>query len=219
MASGGRIDFTVGLKSDKSSFNQLNKALQDLQNSLNIDQSKNGIKQNLSNAVTAAKELQNILDGSWNEKLQELNLDKFNDSVKKSYGSVSNLRDTLVQAGPQGAQAFQQLTAQILSTNTGIRESNKLLDEMADTFAKTVKYGIASSVFNNIKGSLQQAFYYAKDLDLSLTDIRIVTKDSADEMQRFAKTANESAQNLGRSTLDYTRAALSFYQQGKLKNF
>jgi len=61
---------------------------------------------------------------------------------------------------------------------------------MADTFGKTVKYGIASSVFNNIKNSLQQAFYFAKDLDLSLTNIRIVTGDSADQMERFSKTAN-----------------------------
>jgi hypothetical protein len=33
-------------------------------------------------------------------------------------------------------------------------------------------------------------------------------------MDRFAKLSNEAAATLGKSTLDYTKAALSFYQQG-----
>jgi len=85
---------------------------------------------------------------------------------------------------------------------------------MATSMANTVKWGITSSIFNNITGSIQKAYYYAKDLDTSLGNIRIVTGDSADQMDRFAKTANEAAKNLGRSTLDYTNAALSYYQQG-----
>ena len=33
-------------------------------------------------------------------------------------------------------------------------------------------------------------------------------------MERFAKTANTAAKNLGASTKDYTQAALIYYQQG-----
>jgi len=33
-------------------------------------------------------------------------------------------------------------------------------------------------------------------------------------MERFARVANSTAKELGRSTLDYTKAAVSFYQQG-----
>ncbi|MBR3673900.1 MAG: hypothetical protein IKN65_06450 [Clostridia bacterium] len=46
----------------------------------------------------------------------------------------------------------------------------------------TIKWGITASIFNKITGSIQQAFYYAKDLNTSLTDIRMVTGASADEM-------------------------------------
>jgi hypothetical protein len=53
---------------------------------------------------------------------------------------------------------------------------------MATSMANTVKWGITSSIFNNITGSIQKAFYYAKDLDTSLNNIRIVTGDSADQM-------------------------------------
>ena len=33
-------------------------------------------------------------------------------------------------------------------------------------------------------------------------------------MERFARTANKAAQNLGTGTKDYTDAALIYYQQG-----
>jgi len=33
-------------------------------------------------------------------------------------------------------------------------------------------------------------------------------------MDKFAKSANEAAQALGRQTKEYTNAALTFYQQG-----
>jgi len=85
---------------------------------------------------------------------------------------------------------------------------------MATSMSNTVKWGITSSVFNNITGAIQKAYYYSKDLNSSLNDIRIVTGDSVEKMERFAKSANEASKSLGRSTLDYTNAALSFYQQG-----
>lgn len=214
MPNGGRIDFQVGFKTDKSGINQLKQTLQTLQNSLNFQQSKNGLNDQFQQASKAAKELQTILNDSWNSKLGQLNLDKVNAGIKKSYNSVGDLKKALSGAGAEGRVAFNQLATQILHANTQIKEGNALLNDFADTFGKTVKYGIASSIFNNIKNSLQQAFYFAKDLDLSLTNIRIVTGDSADQMERFSRTANQAAKNLGRSTLDYTNAALTFYQQG-----
>jgi len=85
---------------------------------------------------------------------------------------------------------------------------------MGTTMMNTVKWGIASSIFNNITSSVQQAFTYVKSLDSALTDIRIVTGDSRDQMAKFADEANRAAQSLGRSTMEYSKAALTFYQQG-----
>lgn len=212
MPNGGRIDFQVGFKTDKSSLNQLNKALQDVQDKLSTAQGK--VPPGLKQAAAAAKQLQSILNVSWNDKLGQLNLDKVNSGLKKTYGTVQDLNKALSKGGKEGQQAFNSFASEVLNTNLQIKESNALLNDFADTFGKTVKYGIASSIFNNIKNSLQQAFYFAKDLDLSLTNIRIVTGDSADQMERFSRTANQAAKNLGRSTLDYTNAALTFYQQG-----
>lgn len=63
-------------------------------------------------------------------------------------------------------------------------------------------------------GSIQQAVGYAKDLDRSLTDIRIVTGASSDQMASFAKEANRAAKALNATTTDYTKASLIYYQQG-----
>ena len=213
MPSGNRIDFTVGVKADKSSFNQVAKALRELQQKPSKTPAKD-ITDGLKDAALAAGNLRQIMEKAWNPHLEQFNLTKVNTEIKKTFTNVQGLNNELNKGGEAGQKAFNAFASSVLNTNIQVKESNKLLNEMADTFGKTVKYGIASSVFNTIKSTLQQSFYYAKDLDLSLTDIRIVTGDSADQMERFAKTANEAAQSLGRSTLDYTRAALTFYQQG-----
>ena len=62
--------------------------------------------------------------------------------------------------------------------------------------------------------SLGKAWDYTKKLDSSLNAIRVVSSQTADQMERFAQYANRAAKDLGTSTLDYTKAALIYYQQG-----
>jgi TP901 family phage tail tape measure protein len=47
-----------------------------------------------------------------------------------------------------------------------------------------------------------------------LTDIRIVTGKSIEEMTRFANEANKAAKALSTTTNEYAQASLIFYQQG-----
>jgi len=85
---------------------------------------------------------------------------------------------------------------------------------MATTLANTVKWNAASAVVNGLSRSVQQAWGYVQSLDSSLNDIRIVTGKSADEMANFAVQANNAAKELGKTTTDYTNAALIYAQQG-----
>ena len=85
---------------------------------------------------------------------------------------------------------------------------------MAETFANTIKWNIASTAINGVSRAVQQAWGYAQSLDSSLNDIRIVTGKSADEMADFAVKANNAAKTLGQTTTDYTNAALIYAQQG-----
>ena len=163
-------------------------------------------------AVETATQLEHILNSSWNSKLGQLDLNRVNRGIKETYGSVDKLRQNLEQAG-KGAQ-FNKLATEILHTNVQLKQSNKLLDEMATSMANTVKWGITASIFNNITNQIQKAWNYSKSLDTSLNNIRIVTGKSADEMERYARVANRTAKELGQSTRDYTNASLIYYQQG-----
>ena len=211
--NGGTIRFGIQFDVNKSSLNQITKQLQAIQTAATTNKDS-GLAKQFDQAASAARKLEQIINSSWNHKLDQLNLNKFNQSVKTSFGSVQNLKNQLIASGASGQTAFASLASSILNTNIQLRESNKLLDSMAVSMKNTIKWGITSSIFNKITGSIQQAYYYAKDLNTSLTDIRMVTGASADEMQRFAKTANDVSKSLGRSTLDYTKGAVEYYRQG-----
>ena len=132
----------------------------------------------------------------------------------QSYKTVENLKNALVSTGPSGAAAFNNIASSVLNTNVELRKTSVILDKMALTMANTVRFGISSSIFNTLTGQISKAYNYSLDLDKSLNNIRIVSSQSADQMERYAKYANQAAKELGASTLDYTDASLIYYQQG-----
>jgi hypothetical protein len=54
------------------------------------------------------------------------------------------------------------------------------MKEFGTTLANTARWQISSSILHGLQGAIQSAFYYAKDLDESLNNIRIVTGQNAD---------------------------------------
>lgn len=212
--AGGRIEYTVGYKTDKTGLNELKASLQQIQQQASQASGAGRITQELQQSAQAARQLESILDSAWNSKLQQFNLDKVNQSIKTTYGSVANLKKSLEQSGTTGAAAYNKVASSLLNTNLQLRQSSKLLDDMATTMANTVKWGIASSIMNTFTGSVQKAWGFTKQLDTSLNNIRIVTEKSSEDMEQFAKQANKAAKELGASTTAYTDASLIYFQQG-----
>ena len=212
--ANNRINFSVGYTVDKTGLQDLKQSLQEVQKAGEKAASGVSMEAGLKESCKAAQQLESILDDAWNNKLGELNLSKVNQGIKTTFGSVSNLRIALEQSGKVGSDAYNQVASSILNTNLQLKQSNKLLDDMATSMANTVKWGITSSIFNNLTGSIQKAFYFVKDLDSSLNDIRIVTNKSTEDMEAFAISANKAAKALAASTVDYTDASLIYYQQG-----
>jgi TP901 family phage tail tape measure protein len=85
---------------------------------------------------------------------------------------------------------------------------------MGTTLANTARWQLSSSILHGFIGAYQQAMGYVKDLNASLTDIRIVTGKSIEDMARFAEEANRAAKALSTTTNEYAQASLIFYQQG-----
>lgn len=212
-----KINIGLGFNVDKTNLNTLKTELQSLLNMSTDDLIKIGSENavaDLKEIQTAASAVQSALEKSFNPRLNTQDLAKFQQELKMSGQSISSIKAGLDKAGASGQNAFRNLTAELLTTNRQLKQSNEWLDKMADTMANTVRWTVASSALNAITGSVQKAYSFTKQLDTSLNDIRIVTGKSADEMARFAKEATTAAKNLGSTTTAYTKAALIYEQQG-----
>ena len=212
MANGGRINFQVGFNVDKSGLNQLKSSLQELQKVKLGDFS--GQREELRKIQETAKLVQQALTNAFNTKLGSLNVSAFNQQLQKANLTVKQIYSDFSQFGAQGQVAFSQLARSVLTTNLQLKQTNSLVSRMGTTMMNTIKWTFASSMVQQFTNGIRQAFQYVEALDASLTDIRIVTGDSTEQMRQFAQQANNAAQALGRSTMDYTKAALTFYQQG-----
>lgn len=215
-----QIRYQVGFDVQQNNLNQLKASLQDLQK-LKISDI---MKINDTDAVSATSALNKIKDEAgkvedalkqaFNTKLNTVNIETFNQSLKQSGTSIEQVYQAFRAAGSTGEAAFRSLSSSVLSTNIQLKETHNILDKMATTLANTVKWNAASAAVNGLTRSVEQAWGYVKSLDTSLNDIRIVTGKSADEMANFAVQANNAAKELGKTTTDYTNAALIYAQQG-----
>ena len=173
-----------------------------------------GLDKDLQEATKNAAQLQIQLQKAVNVKTGKLDLTKFNDSLRESGMTLDKYQQSFSKVGSVGQQAFTGLARSIATAEIPLRRTNSLLNDFAVTMKNTVKWQLSSSIMHGFLSSVQSAMSYAQHLNQNLTDIRIVTGQSADEMARFAEVANKSAKELSTTTNQYAQAALIFYQQG-----
>lgn len=207
-----RINYTIGYTVDKTGLQQLQSLFQTI--AFQAQEPGNKMNAGLQQAGKTATQLDAILEKCFNQDLGTLNVTRFNQELKKSNLTTTQIKADLAGAGATGAMAFNNLGSSILKTNIQLKQTSKLLDSLAISMSNTVKWGITSSIFNTVTGSISKSVTYAKQLDTSLNDIRIVTGKSKQEMAEFAVEANNAAKALSASTLDYTNASLIYAQQG-----
>lgn len=217
--NSGRINFDVGFNINKTQINALKADLQQL-NQMTLNDFMN--RNSTLNITEARKQfqalkkdiadIQNALSTAFNNNLGSTNITKLNHELQQL--DLKRIYTNFQTAGAAGTAAFNSISSATLKTNLQLRQSHKLLDEMAISLKNSVKWAATSSIVNRMADSIQAAWTFTKGLDTDLNDIRIVTNKSADEMERFARQANKAAQSLGAATRDYTQASLIFYQQG-----
>lgn len=212
-----KINVEVGYSSNKQEFDRINKEIDELLKKLARDKEKTTdpkLKRELQEQLDIIEKMGTAYSKAFDSKMGQINVSKLNAEMKNSNVTIQQFKTATQGAQQQGAACFNDIAASVLNANIQLKQSNKLLDQMAITFKNTVRYGISSSIFNNFTNSVQKAYSFTKELDTSLNDIRIVSNQSAEQMERFAVSANKAAQSLGRTTLDYTKAATIYYQQG-----
>lgn len=211
------IKYTLGLTADTS---RAKAQLKDLQNqltqltNLNFDKSNFDYTTEIGKSVKALNQLQTQLHQSTNKTTGILDLNKFNESLKKSGMTIVDYKDAFAKMGNEGTKAFLSLTESIINAEKPLHKTSRLLEDMKTSLSNTIKWQISSSAIHGFMGAIQGAYGYAQDLNKSLNNIRIVTGQSTDQMAVFAKQANKAAKELSVSTTAYTDAALIYYQQG-----
>lgn len=215
------VRINVGYNVDKSGLSSLKSSLQSIQKMTseaflanNPGKQFENVSKELLRVKSIAAIVEDALTKAFNPKLNTINIQTFNNVLKKTDTSIEEIYSAFQKAGSTGQIAFQKLVSTTLSANKEIQKTKTLLDKMSETLTHTIKWNIASAAINNISGKAQEAYGYVKSLDTSLNNIRIVTEKSAEDMDIFAEKANKAAKALGATTTDYTNAALTFYQQG-----
>lgn len=220
MAKGLNKEYTVNLaftadtNSAKQNIQSLSQELQKLVTSTSLKTKNFGIDKDLQSATASAAQLKVQLEAAVNTDTGKLDLSKFSDSLKKSGMTLEKYQNQLYQLGPEGQKAFSDLSKAITLAEVPLKRSSALMQELWTTMKNTARWQLTSSAMHSFMGAIQHAYYYAQDLNESLNNIRIVSGTSVEQMDKFAEKANKAAKSLSSTTLDYTNAALIYYQQG-----
>lgn len=206
------IDFKLRTIADLKGVNELKQSLNEVRKEFTVFE--HPLNMDTSEILKSIDQIELALEKAYNPNINTVNFEKFNKVLKQNGTDIQVIGKNLLNAGTSGQKAFLNLTNTFTQMGSVVKRTNKLVDEMAQTMKNTVKWGLSSGLWNQMLSSTQQAYGYIKNLDTALNDIRIVTRQSADQMRDFSKDANEAAKALAVSTRDYTEGALIYYQQG-----
>lgn len=206
-----QVNFNPNTTALKTSLQSLQKDLQSLAAMpIRLDDGS------VTNAINNVKQLEHHLKTATNVNTGKLDISKFAQQLKQSNMDLKTYANSLNMLGTQGQTAFLKLAQSIAAGQGPLRRTNKLMNELWITMKNTMKWQLTSSLLTGFTSAISTAVGYAKDLDKSLNDIRIVSGQSAASMDVFAERANKAAKALSASTLAYTDAAKIYYQQGDL---
>ena len=214
-----RISFAVDYRVDTTSLQSARKSLQELQkmsletfNSIGNNRAMANSAEQLTNLKQSALQLEQALARSFNADLGVTNVQRLRQEL--SGLDLRDIGERFALAGAAGQNAFNSVAGQALNLNNTLKQTGPILTKIKQTFTNALSWNLVTGAFNQVVQSISQAWGYSKNLDSSLNSIRIITRQSAEEMERFAQAAQKTAKGLGQGTVDYTDAALIYYQQG-----
>lgn len=209
------VNYNIRTTLDNSGIAKLQSEIRQTENELTRLSSMNLISPaQADKAKGELSKLRAALNSSLNVDLGMLDNKKFAAEMRKNNISVAELSRSFSLAGAQGDRAFTQLVGRLGQLDTGFKSISKTTDKVFNTLGNTVRWGVIASGFQGILNSAHDAVQYMKDLDESLTNIMMVTDYSKQQMNDYAKSANDAARALGSTTVAMTDATLVFAQQG-----
>lgn len=211
------VQYNLKTTLDSSGLTKLQSQIRQTQNELTKMQSMGLISdKQVSDAKAQLTGLQSALSKSFNTKLGMLDMSAFQKNLAESKVTVNGLASAFKSAGTSGTASFNSLLGQLGRIDTRMQSVSKSADKVINTLGNTFRWGIIASGFSQMMNSIHSAVDYVKDLDASLTDIMMVTDYSKEQMNEYAKSANEAAKAMGSTTVAMTQGTTVFAQQGRL---
>lgn len=209
------VEYKLKTTLDSSGISKLQAEIKKTQTELKKLSEQNIISDSaMGTAQAQLSKFSKILNQSFNSKLGMLDLSRVNKLMSENALSIGKISTAFSMAGTKGEVAFNNVLGRIGKIDTGLKSITKTTDKIMNTFGNTVRWGVIASGFQSIMNGAHQAVQYVKDLDASLTNIMMVTDYSKQQMNEYAKSANEAAKALGSTTVAMTDATLVFAQQG-----
>ena len=193
---------------------QLGSLKREISSLTNTSALKLGVTEQITEAIHAAQILKQTLNEATDFRTGAFDLSKFTAAMNQNMMSIEKFRTSLQTLGPEGEKAFNSLTTTIASAQVPLKRTSEGMSQFVTAFGNTMRWQATSMAIHKVVGTISEAYNYAQNLDKSLNHIQIVTGHNTQYMKDFAVQANKAAQALSASTLEYTNAALIYYQQG-----
>ena len=207
------VEYNIKTTLDSSGIAKLQSQLTQLSAKINTTKNTSLLgdpKRALNDIELVSKALQK----SFNPKLGMFSNGTFFKELKASGRSLNDIYSSFSRVGVEGQNAFRNMYGQIAKIDTGMKSISKTSDKIMNTIGNTFRWGMIASVFSQIMNAAHQSVQYVQELDKSLTNIMMVSGETRNNMNEYARTANKVAQQLSATTVAMTNATQVFVQQG-----
>lgn len=209
------IEYSLKTTLDSSGITKLQSELRNVQNEIRRMQNLELIPKGQSQeALRQINTIEQALSKAFNPSLGMLDNRKFASILSSNNISIQSMAKSFDAVGTKGQIAFNNVLGRLGQVDVGLKSISKTTDKVFNTIGNTVRWGVVASGFQSVMNSMHESVEYVKELDRSLTDIMMVTDYSRQQMNEYAKSANEAAKAIGGTTVAMTDATLVFAQQG-----
>lgn len=127
--------------------------------------------------------------------------------------------DALTGATNNRALAEQRVKTAIAESNTKGKEQLTLVDKLKssfkDYFNNFMSYGLVNNAMNAMTTAIRQSIDTVIELNTAMTDVQMVTGESAEQTAELAHQYSQMAKELGATTTEVANGAAEWLRQGK----
>lgn len=127
--------------------------------------------------------------------------------------------DALTEATNNRALAEQRVKTATAESNTKDKEQLTLVDKLKssfkDYFNNFMSYGLVNNAMNAMTTAIRQSIDTVIELNTAMTDVQMVTGESAEQTAELAHQYSQMAKELGATTTEVANGAAEWLRQGK----